>query len=125
MMTVSRDEILDTIASMSVMEVVQLIESMEEKFGVSAASAMTAMPAAPTAVEAVVEKTEFDVVLTNCGSNTLSVIKVVRTLTSLTLKEAKDLVESAPATLKAAVAKGEAEEIKKKIEEAGGSVEIK
>lgn len=125
MMTVSRDEILDTIASMSVMEVVQLIESMEEKFGVSAASAMTAMPAAPTAVEAVVEKTEFDVVLTNFGANKVSVIKVVRTLTSLTLKEAKDLVESAPATLKAAVTKGEAEEIKKKIEEAGGSVEIK
>lgn len=125
-MAVSKDEILDTIANMSVMEVVQLIESMEEKFGVSAASAAVALPsAAQGEAEPAVEQTEFDVVLTGFGSNKVAVIKVVRTLTSLTLKEAKDLVEGAPATLKEAVTKDEAEEVKGKVEEAGGTVEIK
>ena len=127
MMAVKKEEILDTIANMSVMEVVELIESMEEKFGVSAASAAFAAPVAAGASEAEAqpEQTEFDAVLTGFGSSKVSVIKAVRTVTSLTLKEAKDLVEGAPSVIKEAVSKDEAEVIKKKIEEAGGSAEVK
>jgi large subunit ribosomal protein L7/L12 len=106
---------------MSVMEVVELIEAMEEKFGVTAAAAVVA--AGPA--EAVEEKTEFDVVLTAAGANKVAVIKAVRGATGLGLKEAKDLVESAPAALKEGISKAEAEALKKDLEEAGASVEIK
>ena len=123
-MAVSKDEILETIGNMSVIEVVDLIEAMEEKFNVTAATAVAAV-AAPSAAEAVEEKTEFDVVMTSFGSNKVSVIKVIRALTGLGLKEAKDLVESAPSTVKEAVAKADAEDMKKQLEEAGASVEIK
>jgi large subunit ribosomal protein L7/L12 len=120
-MSVTKDQILDAIAAMSVMEVVELIEAMEEKFGVTAAAAVvTAGPA-----EAVEEKTEFDVVLTAAGANKVAVIKAVRGATGLGLKEAKDLVESAPAALKEGISKAEAEALKKDLEEAGASVEIK
>nr|VFJ58528.1 MAG: large subunit ribosomal protein L7/L12 [Candidatus Kentron sp. FM]VFJ75883.1 MAG: large subunit ribosomal protein L7/L12 [Candidatus Kentron sp. FM]VFK24013.1 MAG: large subunit ribosomal protein L7/L12 [Candidatus Kentron sp. FM] len=128
-MALSKEEILDAIASMSVMDVVDLVKAMEEKFGVSAAVATVA--AAPGGMgadggaEAEEEKTEFDAVLTSFGANKVSVIKVVRALTSLGLKEAKDLVESAPTTIKEAITKEEVEDIKKQIEEVGGSIEIK
>lgn len=124
-MAVSKNEILDTISNMSVMEVVELIEAMEEKFNVSAAAVSVAAPAAATATAAAEEKTEFDVVMTSFGANKVSVIKVVRELTGLGLKEAKDLVESAPKAVKEAVSKDEAAEIKKKLEEAGATVEVK
>ena len=126
-MAVNKEELLETIANMTVLEVVELVEAMEEKFGVSAA--MTAVAAAPaTAAEAAPEEeeqTEFDVVLTSFGSTKVGVIKAVRALTSLGLKEAKDLVESAPAPIREAVSKDEAEEAGKQLEEAGGSVEIR
>ncbi|NIP17503.1 MAG: 50S ribosomal protein L7/L12 [Xanthomonadales bacterium] len=126
-MAVSKEDILETIANMSVMDVVELIEAMEEKFGVSAAApvAAVAAPAAGGEAAAAEEKTEFDVVLTSFGSNKVPVIKVVREITGLGLKEAKDLVESAPANVKEGVSKDEAEEIQKKLEEAGASVEVK
>ncbi|GGI83677.1 50S ribosomal protein L7/L12 [Legionella impletisoli] len=125
-MAVSKNEILDTIANMSVMEVVELIEAMEEKFNVSAASAAVAVAApAAGAAAAAEEKTEFDVVMTSFGENKVGVIKAIRTITGLGLKEAKDLVEGAPSTVKEGVAKNEAEEIKKQLEEAGAAVEIK
>ncbi len=124
-MAVSQEEILETISNMSVMEVVDLISAMEEKFGVSAAAAVAAAPAAADAGEAAVEKDEFDVVLTGIGENKVSVIKAVRAITGQGLKDAKDTVESAPATIKEAASKGEAEEIKKQLEEAGASVELK
>jgi large subunit ribosomal protein L7/L12 len=123
-MAVSKDEILETIGNMSVIEVVDLIEAMEEKFNVSAATAVAAV-AAPAAADAAEEQTEFDVVMTSFGSNKVSVIKVIRALTGLGLKEAKDLVESAPSTVKEAVAKADAEDMKKQLEEAGASVEVK
>jgi len=125
-MAVSKDDILETIASMSVMEVVELVEAMEEKFGVSAAAAAVAV-AAPAAGDAgaAAEQTEFNVMLTSAGSNKVSVIKAVRGITGLGLKEAKDLVESAPAAVKEGVEKAEAEELKKQLEEAGASVELK
>tara|TARA_Y100000588_G_C14207418_1_gene905229 strand:- start:816 stop:1193 length:378 start_codon:yes stop_codon:yes gene_type:complete len=125
-MAVSKTEILDTIANMSVMEVVELIEAMEEKFNVSAAAAAVAV-AAPAGgeVAAAEEKTEFDVVMTSFGDNKVSVIKAVRGITGLGLKEAKDLVEGAPASVKEGVSKDEAAEMKKQLEEAGASVEIK
>jgi len=123
-MAVSKDEILDTISNMSVMEVVGLIEAMEEKFNVSAASAVAAV-AAPAAAAAVEEKTEFDVVMSSFGANKVSVIKVVRAITGLGLKEAKDLVESAPSAVKEGLPKAEAEDMKKQLEEAGASVEVK
>ncbi len=113
-MAVSKDDILETIANMTVMEVVELVEAMEEKFNVSAASAAVAVAApAASAAAAAEEQTEFDVVMSSFGSNKVSVIKVVRELTGLGLKEAKDLVEGAPATVKEAVSKDEAEEMKK------------
>ena len=125
-MAVSTDEILETISNMTVMEVVDLISAMEEKFGVTAAAAVAAAPAAAgDAGSAAVEQTEFDVVLTGAGENKVKVIKAVRAITGLGLKEAKDLVESAPAAVKEAASKADAEEIKKQLEEAGGSVELK
>ena len=124
-MAVSQNEILETISNMSVMEVVELIEAMEEKFGVSAAAAAVAVAAPAAGGAAAEEKTEFDVVMTSFGSNKVGVIKAVRGITGLGLKEAKDLVESAPATVKEAVSKDEAETMKKELEEAGASVEVK
>ena len=123
----SKDEILEAIANMSVMEVVVLIEAMEEKFGVTAAAAVAV--AAPGAGgeggESAAEKTEFDVVLTGFGDNKVAVIKAVRGITGLGLKEAKEAVEGAPTTLKEGVSKEEAEEAKKALEEAGATVEVK
>ncbi len=127
-MALSQEDILEAISNMSVMEVVSLISAMEEKFGVSAAAAV-AVAAAPAAAGAAApaaeEQTEFDVVLTGFGENKVSVIKVVRTITGLGLKEAKDAVEGVPTTLKEGVSKAEAEEIKKQILEAGATVDIK
>ena len=125
-MAVSKDEILETISNMSVMEVVDLISAMEEKFGVSAAAAVAvAAPAAGGGAAAAEEQTEFDVVMTSFGANKVAVIKAVRGITGLGLKEAKDMVEGAPATVKEAAGKDEAEEIKKGLEEAGATVELK
>lgn len=125
-MSVSKDQILETIAQMSVMDVVELIEAMEKKFNVTAAVAVAAAPAAGGAgAAAAEEKTEFSVILTNHGANKVNVIKVVRTITGLGLKEAKDLVEGTPAPVKEGVSKKDAEDIKKQLEEAGGTVEIK
>lgn len=126
-MAVSKEEILEAIANMTVIEVVDLIKAMEEKFGVTAAAAVAAAPAAAGAAEAPPEeeKTEFDVVLASFGANKVAVIKAVRALTGLGLKEAKAAVEGAPNTIKEAVPKEEAEEAKKALEEAGATVEIK
>ncbi len=126
-MAVSTEEILDTISNMTVIEVVDLIKAMEEKFGVSAAAAVApmAMPAGGAGAAAAEEQTEFDVILKAFGDNKVGVIKVVRALTGLGLKEAKDLVEGAPSTVKEAVSKKDAEDIKKQLEEAGASVELK
>lgn len=125
-MAVSKEDILETIASMTVMDVVDLIAAMEEKFGVSAAAAVAAVPVAgAAAAPAAEEKTEFDVVMTSFGANKVNVIKVIRTITGLGLKEAKDLVEAAPSTVKEGVSKAEADDIKKQLEEAGASVDIK
>ena len=121
----SKQDILEAIASMSVLELSELISEMEEKFGVSAAAAAAVAAPAAGGEAAVEEKDDFDVVLTSFGENKVSVIKAVRAATGLGLKEAKEVVESAPATLKEAVAKGEAEELKKTLEEAGASVELK
>ena len=123
-MAVSKEDILESISKMSVMDVVDLIKMMEDKFGVSAAAAV-AVAAPAAAAAAVEEKTEFNVVLTKAGDNKINVIKVVRELTGLGLKEAKDLVEGAPKAVKEGVAKVQADEIKKKLEEAGATVEIK
>jgi len=120
-MSISKDDILNAVAEMSVMDVVALIEAMEEKFGVSASAAVAA--AGPA--EAVEEQTEFDVVMTSFGEKKVAVIKAVRGATGLGLKEAKDLVESAPKAIKEGVDKAEAEALKKTLEEAGASVEIK
>ena len=122
----SKQDILEAIASMSVLELSELITEMEDKFGVSAAAAAVAV-AAPAGGDAgaAEEKDEFDVVLAGFGDNKVAVIKAVRGATGLGLKEAKEMVESAPATLKEAVAKGEAEELKKTLEEAGASIELK
>ena len=121
-MSLTNEQIIEAIASKSVTEIVELITAMEDKFGVSAAAAVAAAPAAGAAVE---EKTEFDVVLAEAGANKVAVIKAVRGATGLGLKEAKDLVESAPAVLKEGIAKAEAEALKKELEEAGAKVEIK
>src|ERR1051325_9753836 len=125
-MAVSKDDILETISKMTVMEIVDLISAMEEKFGVSAAAAV-AVAAGPAAggAAAAEEKTEFTVVLKAAGEKKVEVIKVVRAITSLGLKEAKDLVEGAPQTVKEGASKDEAEEIKKKLEAAGAKVELK
>jgi len=127
-MAVSKEEILESISSMSVLELSELIKDMEEKFGVSAAAAAVAVAAPGAAAGAAApaeEKTEFDVVLAEAGANKVAVIKAVRAVTSLGLKEAKDLVESAPATVKEAASKAEAEDMKKQLEEAGAKVELK
>ncbi|MBI2381410.1 MAG: 50S ribosomal protein L7/L12 [Gammaproteobacteria bacterium] len=120
----SKDDILNAVAAMSVMEVVELVKAMEEKFGVTAAVAVAA--AGPAAAAVVVEEqTEFNVVMTDFGANKVGVIKAIREITGLGLKEAKDMVEGVPATVKEAIAKADAESIKKKLEEAGAKVEIK
>ena len=126
-MALTKEEILDAIASMTVLEVSELIKMMEEKFGVSAAAAAVAVaaPAASGAAAAAEEKTEFDVVLAEVGSNKIAVIKAVRELTGLGLKEAKDMVEGAPKAVKEGLPKADAEEAKKKLEAAGAKVELK
>ena len=125
-MALSKEEILDAIASMSVLEVSELIKMMEEKFGVSAAAAAVAVAAPGAAAAAPAEeKSEFDVVLTEIGANKVQVIKAVRELTGLGLKEAKDLVDGAPKTVKEGLAKPDAEEAKKKLEAAGAKVDLK
>ena len=125
-MALSKDDILNAIAEMSVMEVVELVEAMEEKFGVSAEAAVAAAPAAAgDAGAAAEEQTEFDVVLTGPGEKKVNVIKAVRELTGLGLKEAKEMVDGAPSNVKEGVSKDDAEEAKKKLEEAGASVELK
>ncbi|WP_137940212.1 50S ribosomal protein L7/L12 [Chitinivorax sp. B] len=122
-MAITKDDILEAVGAMSVMELNELVKSFEEKFGVSAAAVAVAGPA--TAAAAVEEKTEFDVVLTGAGDNKVGVIKVVRAVTGLGLKEAKDLVDGAPKTVKEGANKADAESIKKQLEEAGAKVEIK
>jgi large subunit ribosomal protein L7/L12 len=125
-MAISKAEILDAIAGMTVLELSELIKEMEEKFGVSAAAAAVAVAApAGAAAPVVEEKTEFDVILTAAGDNKVNVIKVVRVITSLGLKEAKDLVDGAPKAVKEGISKADAESIKKQLEEAGAKVEIK
>ncbi len=123
-MAVSKEDILETIAGMTVMDVVELITAMEEKFGVTAAVA-AAPAAAAVAAAPVEEKTEFDVVMSSFGEKKVEVIKVVRALTGLGLKEAKDLVEGVPSLIKEAIPKAEAEDVKKKLEDAGAKVDVK
>ena len=126
-MALSKEEILEAISKMSVMDVVDLISAMEEKFGVSAAAAVAVAAPAAAAADAddAEEQTEFDVVLSSFGEKKVPVIKAVRAMTGLGLKEAKDLVESAPVPIKEGVAKDEAEELKKQLEDVGGTVEVK
>ena len=128
-MSVTKEQAVEFIANMTVLELAGFIKELEEKFGVSAAAPVAAVAAAPDAggeaAPAVEEKTEFDVVLTAAGANKINVIKVVRALTGLGLKEAKAKVDEAPSVIKEAAAKAEAEEAKKQLEEAGGSVELK
>jgi len=126
-MAVSREDIIDALSNMSVLEVTELVKELEDKWGVSAAAPVAAVAAAPGAGEAAAaeEKTEFDVVMTSFGGNKVAVIKAVRAITGLGLKEAKDMVEGAPATIKEGVSKEEAEDLKKQLEEAGASVEVK
>ncbi|EKD74946.1 MAG: 50S ribosomal protein L7/L12 [uncultured bacterium] len=126
-MAVSKEEILDAVSNMSVMDVVDLIKLMEDKFGVSAAAAVAvaAPQAGGAAAAAVEEKTEFNVVMTKAGENKINVIKAIRTITGLGLKEAKDLAESSPAVIKEGVNKATAADIKKQLEEAGATVEVK
>jgi large subunit ribosomal protein L7/L12 len=127
-MAITRAEVVDYLANMTVLDLSTLIKELEEKFGVSAAAPMAMMAAGPMAAEAapaVEEQTEFDVVLTACGPNKIQVIKEVRAVTNLGLKEAKEAVENVPTTLKEAVSKAEAEEVKKKVEAQGATVEIK
>ena len=128
MANITKDQVIDFISNMSVLEMSELVKEMEEKFGVSAASAAVAAPVAAVsgdAAAAAEEKTEFDVILTSIGENKINVIKEVRSITGLGLKEAKETVESAPKAIKEGVSKEEAEEVKKKLEEAGASVELK
>ena len=123
---VTKEQILEAVANMSVMDVCDLVSAMEEKFGVSAAAVAVAGPAvAAGAAAPAEEKTEFNVVMTNFGANKIEVIKVIRAVTGLGLKEAKDMVEAVPSVVKEGVAKAEAEEIKKKLTEAGATVEVK
>ncbi len=126
-MAVSKEDILETLSNMTVMEVVDLISAMEEKFGVSAAAAVAAAPAASDAAagEPAVEQDEFEVVLASFGEKKVAVIKAVRAITGLGLKESKDMVEGAPTTIKESVSKTEAEELKKQLEEVGATVELK
>ncbi len=127
-MALSKDDILNAVAEMSVMDIVELIEAMEEKFGVSAAAAVAAAPAAAAGGDAggaAEEQTEFDVMLTGAGDKKVNVIKVVRAVTGLGLKEAKGLVDGAPSAIKEGVSKDEAEDVLKQLEEAGASAELK
>jgi len=124
-MAVSKEDMLETISNMTVMEIVDLISAMEEKFGVSAAAPVAMAAAAGPAAAAVEEQTEFNVVMAKFGENKVNVIKVVRAITGLGLKEAKDLVEGAPSVVKEGVSKDEAATIKKQLEEAGATVEVK
>ena len=127
-MSVSKEDILNAVAEMSVMDVVELVEAMEEKFGVSAAAAVAAAPVAGAGgseAGGAEEKDEFEVVLTSAGEKKVNTIKVVRSLTGLGLKEAKALVDEAPSSLKEGVSKDDAEDMKKQLEEAGASVELK
>jgi large subunit ribosomal protein L7/L12 len=126
-MSLSKDDILNAIADMSVMDVVELVEAMEEKFGVSAAAAVAVAPAAggDAGGGAAEEKDEFDVIITAAGDKKVNAIKVVRAITGLGLKEAKEMVDGAPSTVKEGATKDEAEDIKKQLEEAGASVELK
>jgi len=124
--TLTKDQLIEAIKSMTVLELSEMVKALEEEFGVSAAAPMAAAPAAGAApAEAVEEQTQFDVMLTAFGDQKIQVIKVVRALTGLGLKEAKDVVEGVPSAIKESVTKDEAEEAKKKLEEAGASVEIK
>ena len=127
MADITKDQVVDFIANMSVLEMSELVKEMEEKFGVSAAAAAVAAPAADggESEAAAEEKTEFDVILTSFGEKKINVIKEVRSITGLGLKEAKEAVESAPKAIREGVSKEEAEEVKKKLEEAGASAEIK
>ncbi|NGX15926.1 50S ribosomal protein L7/L12 [Wenzhouxiangella sp. XN24] len=125
-MAVSREEIIEVLSNMSVLEVTQLVSDLEEKWGVSAAAPVAAAAAGPAAETAAAEEqTEFDVVMSSFGANKVGVIKAIRTITGLGLKEAKDMVEGVPATVKEGISKDEAEGIKKQLEEAGASVEVK
>jgi len=125
-MAVSREEIIEVLSNMSVLEVTQLVSDLEEKWGVSAAAPVAAAAAGPAAEAAAAEEqTEFDVVMSSFGANKVGVIKAIRTITGLGLKEAKDMVEGVPATVKEGISKDEAEGIKKQLEEAGASVEVK
>ena len=121
----SAEDLLDHISEMSVLEVSKLVKLMEEKFGVSAAAPVAAVAAAPAEADQAAAQTEFEVMLSSFGDKKINVIKAIRTITGLALKEAKDLVEGAPSSVKAGVSKDEAEEIKKQLEDAGASVEIK
>ncbi|MBI5447827.1 MAG: 50S ribosomal protein L7/L12 [Gammaproteobacteria bacterium] len=124
--SISKEDILQAISDMSVMDIVELIKSMEDKFGVSAAAPVAIAAAAPAAANAPVEeKTEFNVVMTNFGANKVNVIKAVRSITGLGLKEAKDMVEAVPAVVKEGASKADADKFKKELEEAGATVEIK
>ena len=128
MANITKDQVIEFISNMSVLEMSELVKEMEDKFGVSAAAAAVAAPAAAGTGEAAApaeEKTEFDVILTSIGEKKINVIKEVRGITGLGLKEAKEAVESAPKAIKEGVSKEEAEEVKKKLEEAGASVELK
>ena len=124
-MAVTKEDILEAIANMSVMDVCELVKSMEEKFGVSAAAAVAVAAAPAAAAEAAEEKTAFNVVMTGFGTNKINVIKVIREITGLGLKEAKDMVEGVPSTVKEGVSKEDSASIKKKLEEAGATVEVK
>lgn len=124
-MAVSKDELVEALSSMSIIEVTELVSELEEKWGVSAAAAVASAPAAVGDAVAAEEKDEFDVILTGFGENKVGCIKAVRAITGLGLKEAKDMVESTPATVKEAATKAEAEDVKKQLEEAGASVELK
>lgn len=124
-MALSNQEILDAIAEKSVMDIVELVKMMEEKFGVSAAAAVAVAGPAAAPAAAAVEQTEFTVVMTSFGDNKVNVIKAVREITGLGLKEAKDLVEAVPATIKEAIPKADAEAMKKKLEDAGAKANIK
>lgn len=124
-MAVSKDDILETISNMTIVEVVDLIEAMEEKFGVTAAAPVAAAAAPAEGAAAAEEQTEFDVVMTSFGDNKVSVIKVVRSITGLGLKEAKDMVEGAPATIKEGIEKADAEDLVKQLTDAGAAAELK
>ena len=124
-MSVSKEDLVEALSSMSIIEVTELVSELEEKWGVSAASAVAMAPAAAGDAGAAEEKDEFDVVLTGFGENKVGCIKAVRAITGLGLKEAKDMVESTPATVKEAATKSEAEDIKKQLEDAGASAELK